>query len=1621
MEFGEGGGGGSPRVAVDGVPKQQAKRKMKTPSQIDVLEKAYTVSSRLSEQMRQELAQKTELSSREISMWFANKRFQGKQAHLPREPKKEEFSPLPLHSSPNGGGSGFVLAACHFMDSDTNESSIREVCSKLTRPKPAAPQLKKKTQLQHMMSQQQPSHEALDPLVLTFMERKLGGRLREDGPLVGVNFDPLPPGAFGSPLCGGNETVRKLKQPTRAPKGKSILKQNAGSSKVSSVFQRTDSSCMQNPIWRMPIDEVGSSVNLDSVHNLGSKLPCFSSGKQHPQKKEMHPSHSLQDAQFTIYPVNDIVDKFVLTDTLTNDVTSQMERLHKSKETQTTDKVEVLDRLVACEKQCIKRKSEVQALIDKEMYDHERHNGEAVILERRSNEVTLQYVDQPVCYKKALNKVNMEEEKVRQQEELQLGTTAMEEAVNKTFIAHGNIQGNMQLIEDEQLELMKLAASSKGLPSINLLDNDTLDTLHSFQDMLGAFPPESVLMKRPFAVPPWTDSDENVGNLLMVWKFLVTFAGDFGLWPFTLEEFAQALHDQDSRLLGEIHVALLKYIIRDLDDVKNARAYIPCGIEDNSDKFGITFLNIVDGAQEWGFDIHFWKSKLNFLTWPEILRQFALSAGFGTKLKKAGYACCHGDKNGVNAGDRVASLDKNVGGSNSALVQQKDKSSSCDSSYQLTTGTLEFAVFHTLLLIGSEGLTPVEVADYIKEHRLYDLTTIESAHTSINSILAKDAELFERVGSITYRVKPCFGKDPSIVEKILNGATKSIQLYGTSHFAVKLSDRNFEDLGLADRDEDFGDSFDEHPLGGKFTSESSCDLNSTKVSTSLNKSTQYLHPDEPGLINETGFENVDGVSLLFLESAEDENFLSMQNDEFFESIHEVSSASGDVKNSEQFSESWVQELIEGEYSSLSTEERLKVLVALVGVVVEGNSFHIFIEERLKEAQASKKMMLAKMRLDRKLHEEVYGIMDDSTCVHANPKSFNKQAPDLCRYSTLNDVSSQKKELGQQFSSNSSCILPEPLEHAPASDLSQLELYIDRTAEMLHPFRFLPLGLDRRHNRYWQFSTSSSRNDPGSGRIFFESKDGFWRVIDSDEAFDALLAVLDTHGIRESHLCFMLKRVEIMFKDTTKRRKSREFYAESTTDTLQTTLAPDSCTANHNISSISVLPAYDTIQSSASLKIDLVSNEESSASKKYLNFMKWMWEECFNPRLLCAMRYGTKRCLQLLETCHICYQPYLADERHCASCHLTFGIPMNGYEDFSEHVGRCEADFKLQISIPFIPISIQLLKAQLAIIEASIPMEAFHPLWDDSYRKSWGIKLKLSSSAREIFQSLTILENAIKPDCLCPDFVTTNELLSSETDFLGNTSTEAVRLIPWIPETTSAVALRLLDLDCSIPYMLQHGREPLEGTEAGEFLVLPRSTVVEPAHQVESAISDNTDDQNGGQGFHTVENCLHQEPGYDGGGQRSCTNMQNIIHGEDNSDLEDFSSSGNSDEVEINFESSDSLQGVKIPATWSYKTNAESANIYSKAGVMDDEDEESAHKDEFGGGEAVESNECHRWQETVNSYFEGYLDEQESEGRNSKIVLEQLEDRWDVKNSRWEIAFSTKSADGEENSSSVNTK
>lgn len=90
------------------------------------------------------------------------------------------------------------------------------------------------------------------------------------------------------------------------------------------------------------------------------------------------------------------------------------------------------------------------------------------------------------------------------------------------------------------------------------------------------------------------------------------------------------------------------------------------------------------------------------------------------------------------------------------------------------------------------------------------------------------------------------------------------------------------------------------------------------------------------------------------------------------------------------------------------------------------------------------------------------------------------------------------------------------------------------------------------------------------------------------------------------------------------------------------------------------------------------------------------------------------------------------------------------------------------------------------------------------------------------QILTLLEGFIKKDFLASNFETTIELLGScngaESATHISLNPEMVYVLPWVPQTSSAVALRLLELDASVSYTLQQKVDSQKDRGAGDFIV-----------------------------------------------------------------------------------------------------------------------------------------------------------------------------------------------------------
>lgn len=185
-----------------------------------------------------------------------------------------------------------------------------------------------------------------------------------------------------------------------------------------------------------------------------------------------------------------------------------------------------------------------------------------------------------------------------------------------------------------------------------------------------------------------------------------------------------------------------------------------------------------------------------------------------------------------------------------------------------------------------------------------------------------------------------------------------------------------------------------------------------------------------------------------------------------------------------------------------------------------------MQERLEGANAIKKQMWADAQLDKRRSKEEFASRsqynsytslkadaipehnatettptpvrnlnidnDEMVGTLNNSEILNQQSQ-----SNTGNVSYERNGVAQEISATPDNLSAQ--QHASADKTrSQLKSYIGHKAEQLYVYRSLPLGQDRRRNRYWQFSTSTSPNDPGSGRIFFESREGYWRVIDSEE-------------------------------------------------------------------------------------------------------------------------------------------------------------------------------------------------------------------------------------------------------------------------------------------------------------------------------------------------------------------------------------------------------------------------------------------------------------------------------------------------------------------------------------------
>ncbi|CAI0459366.1 unnamed protein product [Linum tenue] len=454
-------------------------------------------------------------------------------------------------------------------------------------------------------------------------------------------------------------------------------------------------------------------------------------------------------------------------------------------------------------------------------------------------------------------------------------------------------------------------------------------------------------------------------------------------------------------------------------------------------------------------------------------------------------------------------------------------------------------------------------------------------------------------------------------------------------------------------------------------------------------------------------------------------------------------------------EAWVLGLMDGEYSDLSIDEKLDVLIALIDLVSAGSS--IRLEDPVRPAP--------------NLRHYGSGAKIKRSSLHRPSWVHGKQIFDSCSSSKSRPVDSSMSISNFSIEDISSRVGKDGKETESAADL--------------HPMQSVFLGADRRYNRYWLFLGPCDFHDPGHKRVYFESsEDGHWKVIDTAEALRSLLSVLDGRGRREAQLIESLERRET-FLCNEMLNVSNDAASCHSLQSWQSELT----VREDSSSPISGLEetTNDSLSPCSAIVLDAERNlEEESTRRNHLQlFDSWIWDNFY--RGLNAVKHSKRSFYEHLGRCQTCHDLYWRDEKHCRICHMTFEVDFDLEEKYAVHTATCRLKEEQENVSRFkvLPSVLQTLKASVHAIESATPEGALVGAWTKSAHRLWVKRLRRTASLTELLQVVTDFVAAINEHWLCQ---------TSDAPGFNPFAEEIVACFSSMPQTSSALALWLVKLD-----------------------------------------------------------------------------------------------------------------------------------------------------------------------------------------------------------------------------------
>ncbi|GKD23766.1 homeobox-DDT domain protein RLT1-like protein isoform X1, partial [Tanacetum coccineum] len=448
---------------------RRPRRQMKTPYQLGMLEKTYLSEMYPSETTRAKLSVDLGLTDRQLQMWFCHRRLKDK-----KEDKKEVTVQRPVGENmelmrssqqqlmvvERGGGAGGSDNGSRSRSRHESLSRSRSISGSGSGSESDSSE--DNEPMGHSRAYELTQQNMMRRRIIECVEMQLGEALRKDGPELGIEFDELPPGAFGMPIA-----VPKMRysQNRHSYEGNLYdqppIKIEAGGRNIK----------------HEPYGAASRSYGSPSGYASDPRL-LLQNGLQPPYatprqlKGEMgHLSSPINDNDFNL-PSEEVM---------------QMWRKRKSEEgvsgldghSEKRMKKELEKNHV------LRKKREEQIKKEMERQGRERRKEEERIMrerQRQAERFQREKMKAREREEKFLQKESEKAERRRQKEELRIEREAIKQKASvEKAAAKKFAKESMELIEDERLELLELAASSKGLTSIASLDYETLQTLDSFR------------------------------------------------------------------------------------------------------------------------------------------------------------------------------------------------------------------------------------------------------------------------------------------------------------------------------------------------------------------------------------------------------------------------------------------------------------------------------------------------------------------------------------------------------------------------------------------------------------------------------------------------------------------------------------------------------------------------------------------------------------------------------------------------------------------------------------------------------------------------------------------------------------------------------------------------------------------------------------------------------------------------------------------------------------------------------------------------------------------------------------------------------------------------------------